>query len=215
MKRPGARVRAIAARLCRAETMARLVDPTLADLQAEYGNAMSRNRKWESRRILAQGYLALVQVMAVHGCVRVMAILGPSMDLHIKKVWVPGAASCLLFFGFHWVLIWLPFDKTRFQFLAIPYLVLPFGGALAAYGSRRMKGSVLERIVSALFPVFAFVALFAVRIGYGLFFEGTPYTLPHFLGGLSVTLVFIVVGGLLLVLGAWPFCRPHLRERLS
>jgi hypothetical protein len=132
----------------------------------------------------------------------------------IKKVWLPGGASCLLFFGFYWVLIWLPFDKTRFQFLAIPYLVLPLVGALAAYWSRRMKGSVLERILSALFPVFAFVALFAVRIVYGLFFEGVPYTLPHFLAGFSVTLVFIVVGGLLLVLGAWPFCRPHLREQL-
>ena len=127
------------------------------------------------------------------------------MDLHIKKVWLPGAASCLLFFGFYWVLIWLPFDKDRFQFLAIPYLVLPFVGALAAYLSRRMKGSVLERIVSALFPVFAFVALFAVRIVYGLFFEGEPYTLPHFLAGLTVTFVFVIVGGLLLVLGAWPF----------
>jgi len=136
------------------------------------------------------------------------------MDLHIKQVWLPGAASCLLFFGFHWVLIWLPFDKNRFQFMAIPYLVLPFAGALAAYWSRRMKGSVLQRILSALFPVFAFVALFAVRIVYGLFFEGQPYTLPHFLAGFYVTLVFIVVGGLLLVLGAWPFCRPHLREQL-
>ena len=37
------------------------------------------------------------------------------MDLHIKKVWLPGAASCLLFFGFYWVLIWLPFDKNRFR----------------------------------------------------------------------------------------------------
>src|SRR4029453_14379038 len=70
---------------------------------------------------------------------------GPSMDLHIKKVWLPGAASCLLFFGFYYVLIWLPFDKNRFQFMAIPYLVLPFAGALAAYWSRRMKGSVLQR----------------------------------------------------------------------
>ena len=135
------------------------------------------------------------------------------MNLHIKKVWLPGAASCLLFFGFYWVLIWLPFDKTRFQFMALPYLVLPFVGALAAYGSRRMKGSVLERIVSALFPVFAFGALFALRIVYGLFFEGVPYTLPHFLAGVSVTFIFIVVGGLLLVLGAWPFCRPQLREQ--
>jgi hypothetical protein len=139
---------------------------------------------------------------------------GTPMDLHIKKVWLPGAASCLLFFGFYWVLIWLPFDKTRFQFIALPYLVLPFVGAVGAYGSRRMKGSVLERIVSALFPVFAFVALFAVRVVYQLLFEGGPYTLPHFLAGFAVILVFIVVGGLLLVLGAWPFCRSHLREQL-
>jgi hypothetical protein len=137
------------------------------------------------------------------------------MDLHIKKVWLPGAASCLLFFGFYWILILLPFDKNRFQFISIPYLVLPFVGALGAYLSRRMKGSVVERILAALFLVFTFVALFAVRIVYGLFFEGVPYTLPHFRAGLSVTLVFIVVvGGLLLVLGAWPFCRPHLREQL-
>ena len=136
------------------------------------------------------------------------------MDLHIKKVWLPGAAGCLLFFGLFYVLIWLPFDKNRFQFMAIPYLGLPFVGALAAYWSRRAKGSVLQRIVSALFLVFALVAAFSVRVVYGLFFEGQPYTLRHFLAGLSVTLAFVVVGGLLLVLGAWPFCRPHLREQL-
>jgi len=133
------------------------------------------------------------------------------MDLHAKTVWLPGAASCMLFFGFYVVLIFLPFDKDRFLFISIPYVVLPFAGALGAYLSRRMKGSVVERIVSALFPVFAFVALFVVRIVYGLFFEGEPYTFPHFLAGLSVTLIFVIVGGLLLVLGAWPFCRPHLR----
>ena len=135
------------------------------------------------------------------------------MDLHAKKVWLPGAASCLLFFGFYFVLSLLPFLNDRFWFISITYLVLPFVGALGAYLSRRMKGSVVERIVSAMFPVFAFVALFAVRIVYGLFFEGEPYTLPHFLLGLSVTLIFVLVGGLLLVLGAWPFCRPHPREQ--
>ena len=86
-------------------------------------------------------------------------------------------------------------------------VVLPFAGAVAAYWSRRMKGSVVERILSALFPVFTFAALFAVRIVYGLFFERVPYTLPHFLLGLFMTLIFIIVGGLFLVLGAWPFCR--------
>jgi len=135
------------------------------------------------------------------------------MDLHATKVWLPGAASCLLFFGWYFMLNVLPFDKRRSLVVSIPYLaVMPFAGALGAYLSRRMKGSVVERILSALFPVFALVALFAVRIVYGLFFEGEPYTLPHFLAGLSLTLKFIIVGGLLLVLGAWPFCRPHPRE---
>lgn len=135
------------------------------------------------------------------------------MTDRLLKVWLPGAASCLLFFGFYFVLSLLPFLSDRFWFISIPYLVLPLLGALTAYLSLRMKGSVVERILSALFPVFAFVALFAVRVVYGLFFEGVPYTLPHFLLGLSVTLIFVVVGGLLLVLGAWPFCRPQPREQ--
>jgi len=136
------------------------------------------------------------------------------MDLHATKVWLPGAASCLLLFGWYFLLSLLPFDKNRFLVASIPYLaVMPFVGALGAYLSRRMKGSIVERILAALFSAFTFVALFAARIAYGLFFEGEPYTLPHFLDGLSLTLIFVVVGGLLLVLGAWPFCRPHPRER--
>jgi hypothetical protein len=133
---------------------------------------------------------------------------GLPMDLHAYKVWLPGAASFLLFLGFY---LMVP-GYTNFgwsgYFMSIPYLaVLPFVGALGAHLSRRMNGSVVERIVSALFTVFTFAALFAVRIVYGLFFEGKPYTLPHFLRGLLVALIFTIVGGLFLVLGAWPFCR--------
>jgi hypothetical protein len=136
------------------------------------------------------------------------------MNLHVKRVWLPGAASCLLFFGSCSVLNVLPFDKSRSLLISIPYLaVMPFAGALGAFLSRRMEGSVAERLLSALFPVFTLVALFAVRIVYGLFFEGEPYTLPHFLSGLSLTLKFIAVGGLLLVLGAWPLCRPRLTRQ--
>ena len=131
------------------------------------------------------------------------------MDLHVNKVWLPGAASCLLFFGFYFMFpAYTNFGRYGLLFISIPYLtVMPLVGAFGAYLSRRMKGSVVERILSALFPVFTFAALFAVRIVYGLFFEPRPYTLPHFVAGLSVTLIFIIVGGLFLVLGAWPFCR--------
>lgn len=132
------------------------------------------------------------------------------MSSHAANVWLPGAASCLLYFGSVCVLDVLPFDKDRSLLMSIPYLaVMPFAGALGAFLSRRMEGSVVERLLSALFPVFTLVALFAVRIVYGLYFEGEPYTLPHFLSGLSLALKFSFVGGLLLVLGAWPFCRPR------
>ena len=132
----------------------------------------------------------------------------PLMDLHATKVWLPGGACCLLFFGFYYL---FP-DYTNFGrygplFVSLPYLaVMPLVGAAGAYLSRLMKGSVVERILSALFPVFTFVALFVVRIAYGLFFEGETYSLAHFLGGLVMTVIFSIVGGLLLVLGAWPFC---------
>ena len=131
------------------------------------------------------------------------------MDLHVNKVWLPGAATCLLFFGFYFMFPgYTNFGRYGALFVSLPYLaVMPFVGALGAYLSRRMNGSVGERIVAALFPVFLFVALFAVRIVYGLVFERDTYNLSHFLGGLFMTLVFIIVGGLFLVLGAWPFCR--------
>jgi hypothetical protein len=136
------------------------------------------------------------------------------MDLHADKVWLPGAASSLAFFGLYVLFTLLPvytnadWSRHEFLFISIPFLAaVPFVGALGALLSRRMNGSVVERILAAVFPVFTFAAIFAGRIVYGLFFEGKPYTLPHFLAGLSVTLVIIIVGGLFLVLGAWPFCR--------
>jgi len=136
------------------------------------------------------------------------------VDLHPRTVWLPGAACCLLFIGWCFMLGLEPFEKSRFPFITIPYLAgMPFAGALGAYLSRRMKGSVVERILSALFPVFTLATFFAVSIVYELLFEGTPPTLPHFLAGLSVTFKFAISGGLLLVLGAWPFCRSQLREQ--
>lgn len=45
MRRPGTRIRAIAAHLCQARTMERFVDPTVSDLQAEYEDAVKRGRR--------------------------------------------------------------------------------------------------------------------------------------------------------------------------
>src|SRR5262249_36370572 len=78
MTRPGARLRAIAARLYGARTMDRLIDPTLADLQAEYENAATADRNWDRRRILVLGHLAVIRVMAAHGGMWAMGFLRSS-----------------------------------------------------------------------------------------------------------------------------------------
>ena len=67
MKRPGARLRSIAARLYSAATMARLIDPALADLQAEYEDARLAGRRWQSRWVWASGHAAFFRMIAVHG----------------------------------------------------------------------------------------------------------------------------------------------------
>ena len=77
---PGTRLRAIAARLCRARTMERLIDPTIADLQAEYEDSVSRGRKWKARRVWIVGHLALIRVVVVHASVRTTEILRDSRD---------------------------------------------------------------------------------------------------------------------------------------
>jgi hypothetical protein len=44
------------------------------------------------------------------------------MTDRLLKVWLPGAASCLLFFGFYFALSLLPFLNDRFWFIGISYL---------------------------------------------------------------------------------------------
>src|SRR6185436_6723588 len=51
MKPPGTRLRALAARLLSASTMDYLVDPAIADMQAEYEDAWRRGLTWRKRWI--------------------------------------------------------------------------------------------------------------------------------------------------------------------
>jgi hypothetical protein len=61
------RLRAIAARLCSARTMERLIDPLLTDAQIEYSDAIARGRVWRSRWIRTAGYVAFLKVLALYG----------------------------------------------------------------------------------------------------------------------------------------------------
>lgn len=100
MKRPGTRLRSLAARACDARTMERLIDPTLADLQAEYENAASRGRKWESRLVLVVGHLALLRVVTVHGGLQAMRILRNDADTDRRAlIRTLGASGAIVFLG--------------------------------------------------------------------------------------------------------------------
>ncbi|MEX2271229.1 MAG: ABC transporter permease [Vicinamibacterales bacterium] len=82
MKLPGSRLRAIAARPFAAETMARLVDPAIADLQAEYAEASRRGPRWRRTAIRIRGLIALVTMLAAHTIHRV-SLQGVSLDVRL------------------------------------------------------------------------------------------------------------------------------------
>ncbi|HEY7192376.1 MAG TPA: hypothetical protein VH439_01445 [Gemmatimonadales bacterium] len=58
MTRPGDRVRSIASRLFGPETMERVIEPILADLQCEYGEARAHGLVWRARLSLVRSYVA-------------------------------------------------------------------------------------------------------------------------------------------------------------
>jgi MFS family permease len=65
MIRPGERFRILVAHVCDAQTMARLIDPAVADLQREYAEAAAHPGTWRRRRVLLGGYMALLKVAMV------------------------------------------------------------------------------------------------------------------------------------------------------
>jgi putative ABC transport system permease protein len=67
MTPPGTRLRALAARLCAAITMERLVDPAIADLQAEYEEASRTGPGWRRRWIWMRGHIAFFTMIVMHG----------------------------------------------------------------------------------------------------------------------------------------------------
>ncbi len=63
MTRPGDRLRSIASSVFRPEEMERIIDPAVADLQCEWGEAAAQGRRWQARLVLLRGYLALGRVV--------------------------------------------------------------------------------------------------------------------------------------------------------
>jgi hypothetical protein len=174
MKRPGAGLRAMAARLCCAHTMERLVDPTLADLQAEYEKAVSGNRKWESRRVFVLGHIALIQVLAVHGGMRAMGTLRHSTGEDRRAlIRTLGASAVLMIVGT--LVLMVPFlkfvwrsrpDSAELALYLIPQalpLSIPVGLTFGIlWGLGRMSASRRTRTVVLLLAFGASLASFTM-----------------------------------------------------
>jgi putative ABC transport system permease protein len=89
VKPPGTRLRALAARLLPASTMDYLVDPAIADMQAEYEDASRRGLTWRKRWICIRDHFAFFKMMVAHGrAVTVMhrgwaPLRGVSLDVRL------------------------------------------------------------------------------------------------------------------------------------
>lgn len=60
------RLRAIAARLCGASAIERVIDPVVTDIEIEYRRAIAARRTWSSRGIRIAGYFALLKVVVLY-----------------------------------------------------------------------------------------------------------------------------------------------------
>jgi uncharacterized membrane protein len=58
MRRPGERLRSLAALVCDVTTMERLIDPVIADMQCEHTDASNRGSGWRRARVRIAGSLA-------------------------------------------------------------------------------------------------------------------------------------------------------------
>ena len=67
MTPPGVRLRVVASHLCCAQTMERVIDPLIADLQVEHAEANREGRLWKGRWIRLIAGFALVKVIVLCG----------------------------------------------------------------------------------------------------------------------------------------------------
>jgi hypothetical protein len=67
MNLPGLRLRAVASRLCSTQTIERVIDPLIADLQMEYAQASLQGARWKARSIRLVACLGLLKVIVLCG----------------------------------------------------------------------------------------------------------------------------------------------------
>jgi hypothetical protein len=96
MTLPGAQVRAIARRWFARETMERVIDPILADLQAAYGEACAHGSSWRARWCVVQGYIDLGRAVFRLG-VHNIRNANRTADPQLRQIWLLSLAAFAVF----------------------------------------------------------------------------------------------------------------------
>jgi len=109
MTRPGAQLRALAARLFDSSTMERLIDPLIADQQHEYADAIRRGDAWRRRWVRITGCIAFWKV-ATMALGRALAEEGTTSDTGSigRGVRFAGIATMLITA----LLVWVPLRQA-------------------------------------------------------------------------------------------------------
>lgn len=139
-------------------------------------------------------------------------VLEGAMNRRSKTFWLPGLVTLTLASVSLMLMQLFTFSRPRVHWVdggavAMGYVwlvsLLPCG-ALGAYLSRRAGGTRLSSIIASLFPSLTMLAVFSIILPVGIFIERNTYIIHH-LGyfGLGL-LVWIVVPGAALLLGALP-----------
>jgi hypothetical protein len=145
--------------------------------------AASRSQIWEdfmnqrSRTLLLPGLITLTLASVSLMVMQLFAFSTPRVH------WVDGGAVAI---GFVWLASLLPC------------------GALGAYLSRRAGGSRWNSIIASLFPSLIMLGVFCTVLPIGVLIERNPFILhhPRYFG--LALLVWIIVPGAALLLGALP-----------
>jgi hypothetical protein len=211
MRRPGRWLRKAAARLCGTQTMERVIDPIVADVQTEYEEAMRTRSRWRAAWVCVRGYSAFWKAVGLFTLQSGPRLLWSGIAL---DGWTLGRMMVYSLIAFLGVTLLLSapaliYSHSRFGLkltllqlpqaipLSIP-IALPLGIVCGLYGTganaRRTRGVLLLAIVATLLAFAAMLILpvaseaVGVALAEELELRGiTKYSIPRGVNDLSLS----------------------------